>query len=104
MDKKKIGLFWLKDDFRLNRNLGLCQATKNHDQVCVFYLFKKQNFENQEAQKWWVCKSLEEFKKKLAKYNFSKIFDLQNSSRTKFYKKFIFCDLLLVSCIFKKFY
>ena len=28
-------------------------------------------------------------KKKLAKYNFTKIFDLQNSSRTKFYKRFI---------------
>ena len=25
----------------------------------------------------------------LAKYNFTKIFDLQNSSRTRFYKKFI---------------
>ena len=28
-------------------------------------------------------------KKNLAKYNFTKIFDLQNSSRTKFYKRFI---------------
>ena len=29
------------------------------------------------------------FKKILAKYNFAKVFDLQNSSRTKFYKRFI---------------
>ena len=40
---KKIGLFWLKDDFRINKNLGLIQATKNHDQVVVFYLYKKKN-------------------------------------------------------------
>ena len=28
-------------------------------------------------------------KKLLSKYNFSKVFDLQNSRRTKFYRKFI---------------
>ena len=28
-------------------------------------------------------------KKKLEKYNFTKVFDLQNSKRTKFYKKYI---------------
>ena len=37
----------------------------------------------------WNLLYLNNLKKKLAKYNFSKIFDLQNSSRTKFYKKFI---------------
>ena len=38
---KKIGLFWLRDDFRLNKNDGLIEATKNHQQVVVFYLYKK---------------------------------------------------------------
>ena len=33
MMKKNIGLFWLKDDFRINKNLGLIEATKKHDQV-----------------------------------------------------------------------
>ena len=41
--KKKTGLFWLKDDFRITKNLGLIQATKKHDQVVVFYLYKKKN-------------------------------------------------------------
>ena len=36
---KKIGLFWLRDDFRLTKNDGLIEATKNHDQVVVFYLY-----------------------------------------------------------------
>ena len=66
---KKIGLFWLKDDFRLNKNLALSEATKNHNTVVAFYLFKKKKFENQEAQKWWIVKSLDEFKIKLNSYN-----------------------------------
>tara|TARA_A100001011_G_scaffold392306_1_gene479596 strand:- start:2610 stop:4007 length:1398 start_codon:yes stop_codon:yes gene_type:complete len=66
---KKIGLFWLKDDFRVTKNFALAEATKNHDQVVAFYLYKKTMFEEQIAQKWWVSRSLEEFKKKLDKYN-----------------------------------
>ncbi len=66
---KKIGLFWLKDDFRLIKNSGLSEATKFHDHVIVFYLFKKSKFDNQEAQKWWVGKSLKDFEKKLDKHN-----------------------------------
>ena len=68
---KNIGLFWLKEDFRLKKNLGLIEATKRHEKVVVFYLYKKKTFENQEAQKWWVSKSLTDFKKKLNEYNIS---------------------------------
>ena len=32
---------------------------------------------------------LNNLKKNLKKYNFAKVFDLQNSGRTKFYKRFI---------------
>ncbi len=67
--KKKIGLFWLRDDFRILKNEGLIEATKNHDQVVVFYLFKKEIFKAQEAQKWWLSKSLLYFKKKLNNLN-----------------------------------
>ena len=37
----------------------------------------------------WNLFYLHNLKKLLEKYNFTKIFDLQNSSRTKFYRKFI---------------
>ena len=37
----------------------------------------------------WNLLYLNNLKKNLGKYNFSKVFDLQNSSRTKFYKRFI---------------
>ena len=37
----------------------------------------------------WNLFYLHTLKKNLQRYNFSKVFDLQNSNRTKFYKKFI---------------
>ena len=68
---KKIGLFWLRDDFRIIKNDGLIEATKNHDHVVVFYLYKHDTYDKQEAQKWWISKSLSNFKKKLDKFNIS---------------------------------
>jgi deoxyribodipyrimidine photo-lyase len=66
---KKIGLFWLRDDFRTIKNDGLMEATINHDQVVVFYLFKKSTYKYQEAQKWWLSKSLFNFRKQLVRLN-----------------------------------
>ena len=66
---KNIGLVWLKDDFRLKKNLALIEATKNHKQVVAFFLYKKKKFDKQEAQRWWIYKSLEEFKNKLDNLN-----------------------------------
>ena len=80
---KKIGLFWVKDDFRLKRNLALIEATIKHEEVVAFYLYKSSKFENQEAQKWWISKSLKIFREQLSKYNIN----LQIIS-TKTYKSF----------------
>ncbi len=66
---KKLGLFWLRDDFRTSKNYGLIEATRNHEQVVVFYLYKELIFNQQEAQKWWVSKSLFNFQKKLSDLN-----------------------------------
>ena len=68
---KKTGLFWLRDDFRISKNNGLIEASRNHDQVVVFYLYKKLSYKNQEAQKWWLSKSLINFQKDLNKLNIS---------------------------------
>ena len=91
---KNIGLVWLKDDFRIKKNLALVEATKNNDHVVAFYLFKKKKFEHQEAQKWWVSKSLIEFKKKLMDYNISleiiKTDSYQNFFEKLFKKKKLF--------------
>ena len=66
---KKIGLFWLRDDFRISRNNGLVEASRNHDQVVAFFLYKKLTYKFKEAQKWWLSKSLSNFKQKLSGLN-----------------------------------
>ena len=66
---KKIGLFWLRDDFRIIKNEGLIEATRNHDHVVAFYLYKYDIYKDQEAQKWWLSKSLLNFQKKLNNLN-----------------------------------
>jgi deoxyribodipyrimidine photo-lyase len=66
---KRVGLFWLRDDFRITKNNGLIEATRNHEQVVVFYLYKKSNYDNQEAQKWWLNKSILNFRNTLDKFN-----------------------------------
>jgi deoxyribodipyrimidine photo-lyase len=85
---KKIGLFWLRDDFRITKNYGLAEATKNHDEVVVFYLYKKTTYENQEAQKWWLSKSLINFQKKLNEYNIS-LEILKTESFKSFFNKLV---------------
>ena len=67
--EKKNGLFWLRDDFRIIKNDGLIEATINHNRVVVFFLYKKEAYKYQEAQKWWLSKSLLNFQKKLNNYN-----------------------------------
>ena len=66
---KDIGLVWIKDDFRIKKNYALSEATKKHDLVTAFYLYKKKKFEKQEAQKWWIVNSLKYFKTKLNNFN-----------------------------------
>jgi len=85
---KKIGLFWLRDDFRITKNHGLADATKNHDQVVVFYLYKNSTYKNQEAQKWWLSKSLINFQKKLNEYNIS-LEILKTDSFKSFFNKLL---------------
>ena len=85
---KNIGLFWLKEDFRIQKNLALAEATKNHNKVIAFYLYKKQKFQNQEAQKWWIYKSLEEFKKKLINFNINLEIIKTDNYKTFFEKLF----------------
>ena len=86
---KNTGLVWLKEDFRLNRNNALADATKNHNNVVVFYLYKPNKFKLQEAQRWWVSKSLEEFKKKLNNFNIN-LEIIQTDSYKSFFEKLFY--------------
>ena len=66
---KDIGIVWIREDFRVDNNLALYHATQKHDNVIALYIYNNNEFDNKrEAQKWWLSKSLESFKKKLSKY------------------------------------
>ena len=68
MSKKAI--VWIRDDLRTKDNPALSFATKNHEVVSALYIYNQDEFDNKrEAQKWWVAKSLENFKNDLLKYN-----------------------------------
>ena len=92
---KKIGLFWLRDDFRTAKNNGLIEATRNHEQVVVFYLYKKSIYDKQEAQKWWLSKSLLSFQKRLNDFNINLEITKTDSFKVFFDKLFIKKDLAL---------
>ena len=66
---KKNAIFWIRDDFRIEHNPALSFASQNHDNVIALFIYNKTDFDNKrEAQKWWLYKSLEEFKSELFKY------------------------------------
>ena len=66
---KSTGIFWIREDFRIENNPALSFATQNHDTVIALYIYNKNDFDNKrEAQKWWVFKSLETLKKDLSDY------------------------------------
>ncbi len=65
----RTGIFWIREDFRIENNPALSFATQNHDNVIALYIYNNNVFDNKrEAQKWWVFKSLETLKKELSNY------------------------------------
>ena len=66
---KKIGVVWLRNDFRILKNDALAYATQNHDHVCALYILKKKDFNKRSAQRWWLYQSLKNYKKNLSQLN-----------------------------------
>ena len=70
MTRKAI--VWIREDLGIDNNPALSYASKNHEIVSAVYIYNKKYFDKKrEAQKWWVSKSLEFFKKNLEKFNIS---------------------------------
>jgi len=93
---KNIGVVWLREDFRFLRNEALIYASQKHENVCVIYIYKADEFAKREAQKWWLYKSLKIFQEKLNTVNinlevidttsYKKIFDkLSNKNNFSLY-------------------
>ena len=69
--KKNIGVVWLRDDFRILKTDALIVASKNHEIVRAIYIYKKKEFYNISAQRWWLFQSLKIFENKLDQFNIS---------------------------------
>ena len=66
---KKNAIFWIREDFRIEHNPALSFASQNHDNVIALFIYNKSDFDKKrEAQKWWLYKSLQQFKSELSKY------------------------------------
>ena len=65
----KIGIVWLRNDFRILKNDALVYAAQNHNHVCALFIFKKKDYNKRSAQLWWLYQSLKNFKKKLNQLN-----------------------------------
>ena len=66
---KSTGIFWIREDFRIENNPALSFATNNHENVIALYIYNNNEFDNKrEAQKWWLFKSLESIKTELSKF------------------------------------
>ena len=63
-------IVWIRDDFRLKNNQALSFALNNHSLISVIYIYNNERFDNvREAQKWWISRSLKNYKIDLEKYN-----------------------------------
>ena len=86
--EKNVGIFWLREDFRLKKNFALSHATKNHTNVVVLYIFKEDKFKDKSAQVWWLYKSLVNFKSDLSKFNIN-LQIVKSKTYDDFFKKLL---------------
>ena len=85
---KHIGIFWLREDFRLLKNEALSYASQNHEQISVIYIYKKNDYIKREAQKWWLYESLKNFRKTLNKIKIN-LEIIESSSYEKIFNEII---------------
>ena len=81
-------LLWLKDDFRVSNNQAITALIEDENKVKkAIYVFEKETYLLCEAQRWWLAKSLEIYKKKLENLNIS--LDVIHENTKKTLKKII---------------
>jgi deoxyribodipyrimidine photo-lyase len=67
---KKKAIVWIREDLRIENHPSLSYASQNHEIVSALYIYNDKYFDKKrEAQKWWLSKSLNSFKKDLLKFN-----------------------------------
>ena len=83
---KKLGVVWLRQDFRQTKNYALSYATNHHDLVSAVYIYKSKDFKKKDAQRWWIYKSIENFQKDLSELNINLEIEITDSYQSFFEK------------------
>ncbi|MBI80746.1 MAG: deoxyribodipyrimidine photolyase [Gammaproteobacteria bacterium] len=84
---KKKGIVWIREDLRIKDNPALSFATLNHEIVSALFIYNPKLFDDRrEAQKWWLCRSLESFKAELLNYNIN--LEILIGDEIEIFKKF----------------
>ena len=79
---------WLKDDFRTINNPAISSLiNEKKSSKKVIYIFDKDKYHKQEAQRWWLAKSLEVFQEKLLELNI--MLDVISGNAEKIIKKLV---------------
>ena len=87
MKNNNIGIVWVRDDFRINKNEALSYASNNHNLVSAVYIYKKSDYEKKrEAQRWWIYKSLKHYENDLKEFNIKLEFKTSDSFLSFFEK------------------
>ena len=91
MKNNNIGIVWVRDDFRINKNEALSYASNNHNLVSAVYIYKKSDYEKKrEAQRWWIYKSLKHYENDLKEFNIKLEFKTSDSFLSFFEKHSIY--------------
>ena len=83
---EKIGLFWLRDDFRVSKTADSIEPLET-DQVVVFYLYKENIFKNHRLRNGGLV-SLLKILKRLIKININ-LEIIQTESFSHFFDKLL---------------
>ena len=68
MDDKNIGIFWFRQDLRLNDNLALNDVIKNSNKAVFIYILDE-DIRLGRASMWWLNHSLNSLNLSLKEFN-----------------------------------
>lgn len=83
-------IYWIRNDFRFIDNESLTYFSNYKDKKLCFFSYDEEKFKNRSAQKWWLYKSLTNFRNNLEKKNYNFHFELNDEFNAikKIIKKF----------------
>ena len=86
-------IYWIRNDFRFIDNEAL-NYFRNYDgkKICC-YSYNEKKFKDRSAQKWWLYKSLTNFRNNLEEIENGKIISYEECQRLELLNRLFTCSL-----------